>query len=353
MDIGVLSPGQMGSGISHRLLSRGARVVTCVEGRSERTRMLARQAGVEQAPDLETLVDSVDLVISVIAPAQAEKLARDVAGAVRSTGRRIVFAECNAIAPDTVRGIARELTDAGAGVVDGSIIGPPPTESRATRIYVSGPSTDALERLNDFGLDVRPVGAAIGSASALKMSYAAVTKGTVALATQLLVTAQRNDVYEVLIEELSDSVPQLLALMRRRLPVMPVKAHRWVGEMEEIAQTFADAGLPGGTFEGIADLYRWVGEHPLADETPETRDADRGMDAVIELLADPEKAARALLGEGRDSAPEGGDPLGEGRDSAPEGGDPLGEERDSAPEGGDPLGEERDSAPEGGDSIEG
>ena len=39
-------------------------------------------------------------------------------------------------------------------------------------------------------------------------------------------------------------------------------------------------------YQGAADIYRFMGQSPLADETPETRDKSRTLDKVIEILAD-------------------------------------------------------------------
>jgi 3-hydroxyisobutyrate dehydrogenase-like beta-hydroxyacid dehydrogenase len=284
MRVAILSPGDMGHAVGAVLRQSGAQVSTCLAGRSERTRALARKAGIADVPDLEELAGLADVILSITAPAQAADVATRLAAAVRATNATPVVVDCNAVAPETVQALERRFADTRAPFVDGSIIGPPPTAPHTTRVYVSGQAARHVEELRRHGLEIRTVGPDIGQASALKMSYAAITKGTAALATQLLLAAQHHGVYEPLIDEFAGSVPQLLAFMQRQVPAMPPKARRWVGEMEEIARTFAAAGLPAATFSGAAETFGLVGETDLAGETPESRDPSRSMDDVVALL---------------------------------------------------------------------
>ena len=117
------------------------------------------------------------------------------------------------------------------------------------------------------------------------MVYGALTKGFTAIATELLVAAQRMGLYHALMNELTGSQGELLRRMERTVVSMPPRSRRWVGEMEEIAATFNAVGLTPKIYEGAADLYRFVGQTPLADETPETMNRDRTLAQAIELLA--------------------------------------------------------------------
>jgi len=206
--------------------------------------------------------------------------AREVAEAVRATGAHPLYVDCNAVAPSTVREIAAIL---GGDVVDIGIIGAPPRDDAGTRFYASGPRASQLELP---GLDIRPIGQEIGTASALKMCYAALTKGSTALAMELLVAAKKLGLFETLEREIADSQPEQRAVMERALPRAPTVAHRWIGEMEEIAKTFADLGLTPRMLEGAADMYRFAAASPLAAERPESRDVRRTMRDTIEELAE-------------------------------------------------------------------
>lgn len=292
--VGLLSPGDMGHVVAGVLIDNGMPVMTCLKGRSERTRLLAESAGVGAVQTIHDLVRETDLLLSILVPAEAAGVAESVARALKETGERIVYVDCNAIAPDTVRSMARVIESAGSAFVDAGIIGPPPREKESTRFYASGKESAAFEQLNRFGLDVRVIGDAIGQASGIKMTYAAFTKGTFALATELLVAARRMGLYEVLREEFLLSQEPRYRALEQGLPGVPPKSRRWVGEMEEIAKTFEALQMTPRIYEGAADIYRFMGQSPLADETPETRDQSRSLDKVIEILADfyPEPAER-------------------------------------------------------------
>ncbi len=282
MNVGLLSPGEMGSAVASTLREHGATVRTCLEGRSARTRSLAERDRLEVVPTLADLVLASHVILSIVPPASALDVAHAVAAAVRVTRARPLYVDCNAVAPSTVRAVAATV---GGDVVDVGIIGAPPRaggQSPPTRFYASGPNAD---RLDLPGLDVRPIGEEVGTASALKMCYAALTKGFTALATELLVAAQLLGVSEELAKELSGSQPQHREIMARQIPRMPTVAHRWVGEMEEIAKTFAELGLTPRILDGAADLYRFAASTPIGAERPETRDLDRGLDETIDALA--------------------------------------------------------------------
>jgi len=282
--IGLLSPGDMGHVVGQVLINNGARVITCLDGRSERTRGLAETAGIEDVPTYGDLVREASLVICILVPAAAEEAASQVADALKDTGEQIVYADCNAVAPATAVRIGNVIGEAGSVFVDAGIIGGPPRKPGGTRFYCSGPDTSVFEQVNEYGLDARKVGDEIGQASGFKMCYAAQTKGITALQTELLIAAQAMGLYDGLIEELKMSQADKLMGMERGVPSMPTKAKRWIGEMEEIAKTFGDLGLTPKMYEGAADMYRLVSETALADETPETRDTRRSLQHVVEIF---------------------------------------------------------------------
>jgi 3-hydroxyisobutyrate dehydrogenase-like beta-hydroxyacid dehydrogenase len=285
--VAVLAPGDMGHAVAARLKAGGLRVVTSLAGRSARTRSLAAAAGVEDLGDDATLVRAADLLLSILVPAQAEELARRIAAALQRTGTALLYVDCNAIAPETAREVGRIVESAGARFVDAGIIGPPPRlGGPGTRFYASGAAAAEFARLRDHGLDVRVIGERAGDASAVKMCYAALTKGTTAIMTELLIAAERLGVSEPLRAELEESQPEMLQRMRQSVPAMVPKAHRWVGEMEEIARTFAAAGLTPLTFEGAAALYALVADTRLGRVAPEEwAGAERDCEQVVQELA--------------------------------------------------------------------
>ncbi len=288
--VGIMAPGDMGHSVGAVLKAKGLRVVTCLAGRSERTRALAARAGIEDLAGDAALVREADALLSILVPAQAEALAQRIAAALRATGSDLLYVDCNAIAPATARRVGAVVEAAGARFVDAGIIGPPPKPDAAgTRFYASSAAAREFAELRDHGLDVRIVSERPGDASAVKMCYAALTKGTTAIMTELMVAAARLGVSEALHAELAQSQAAMLERMQRSVPAMVPKAHRWVGEMEEIARTFADADLTPLTFEGAAALYAFVAGTPLGQNSPEAwRSAGHPLDEVIATLAKPE-----------------------------------------------------------------
>lgn len=270
--IGIISPGDMGHTVGQVLISNGLDVFTCLDGRSQRTRGLADSAGILDLPSYRGLVEKVDILLSILVPAQAKNAAERTAQALIGTEADLIYVDCNAIAPGTACEIGDIITAAGGRFVDASIIGPPPRKSGSTRFYASGPSAGQFDALNQYGLEVILIGKQVGQASAIKMCYASLTKGLTALCTELLTAAEALNVSEALKKEFQQSQPVLLERMQRGLPRMPQKSRRFVGEMEEIAKTFSSVGLTPKILEGAADMYRFVGGTPLADRAPEDVD---------------------------------------------------------------------------------
>ena len=283
--VGILSPGDMGHTIGQVLRSSGLRVITWLEERSERTKRLAKRAGIEDVATYHALVGESDVLLSILVPAQAFSAARAVARAISETHADILFADCNAIAPQTVTQIGELIRAAGGVFVDAGIIGPPPRKTGSTRIYASGSDVATLAELNRFGLEVIGIGERVGAASSLKMCYAALTKGFAALSIELLTAAEILGVSETLKQEFALSEPALLKRMEGYLPGVPMKSGRWVGEMEEISKTFGQVGLTPRIFSGAADLYRFVSENDLALRTPEDPDPLPALSEMISRLA--------------------------------------------------------------------
>lgn len=268
--VAVISPGDMGSAVGRRLSEAGTRVVTALAGRSERTRALAADAGFVDAGSLAEAVRQADVLLSIVPPGRALEVARAVG---RDPGP--LYVDCNAISPATARSVGELVGDR---YVDAGIIGFP----GAPRFYASGRHA---HELTELPLDVRVLDGEIGQASALKMCYAALTKGLTALLTESMVTADALGVTEALVAELSDSQPQFLTTARRGLPAMVPKAYRWIAEMEEIAATFESAGLTPRMLLGAADVYRLVEEARTAADGKPLDSVDAVIEAVRLALA--------------------------------------------------------------------
>jgi 3-hydroxyisobutyrate dehydrogenase-like beta-hydroxyacid dehydrogenase len=285
-NVGVVSPGDMGQAIAGRLREAGLNVHAALDGRSERTRALAHEAGLTDCGSLEKLVATCELVLSVINPGEALGVARQVAAAMKKTGRRIAFADLNAVSPQTARDADRMIRDAGGTFIDGGIIGPPPRgEKDKPRIYVAGPDAYLMEAIVHPNLLIRVMSERVGDASGVKMCYAAMTKGTTALAVELLVAARKLGVEQALEKELRESRNDVFEWQMKNIAGMPPKAYRWVPEMQEIARTFGELGLTPRMFEGATDVYAMVAATSLGKESPEQarRQGRNGLDVTREI----------------------------------------------------------------------
>ena len=283
--IGVMSPGDMGQAVSLQLKARGLNVCTGLEHRSERTRALARDAGLIDLGTVTRLVEECDVVLSIMDPGAAVGFAGVAADALRATGRHTLIVDCNAIAPETVYGIRDLIESAGGRFLDAGIIGPPPRGKATTNLYASGPGAADLEQLAGPQLFVHVIGEGIADASALKMCYGALNKGTQALWLEVLIAAHRLGVAPLLEQQLRQSQGERYGWALSQFPSLPPKAYRWVPEMLEIAKTLGTAGMTPKMFDGAADVYRFVASTSLGKETPEKRDKARDGKDVVRLLA--------------------------------------------------------------------
>jgi 3-hydroxyisobutyrate dehydrogenase-like beta-hydroxyacid dehydrogenase len=250
--IGILHPGEMGISIAASAQKSGCEVLWVSEGRREPTHKRAAQLRLRDAGTLAELCQQCRIIISVCPPHAAEALANDVAAA----GFRGIYVDANAIAPERTTRIGNILSEAGISFVDGGIIGPPAWKP-GTTLYLSG--TRASEAANCFKagpLGTKIIGTGIGKASALKMCYAANTKGTVALLAAILAAAETLGVRKELFQRWEEEEAALPEHVQKRVQANAPKAWRFVGEMEEISKTFSDAGVPGGFHASAANIYR-------------------------------------------------------------------------------------------------
>ena len=283
--VAIMSPGDMGHAVGRTLAEGGLDVITCLHGRSERTRGLARAANIRDVASFEELAVEADLILSILVPGEAENLASMIAGALKRTGANTYYAECNAVSPRTTLAMNDVISEAGGRYVDGSIIGGPPGKGEPPRFYVSGPHASVMAELDGKGIEVRPLGGKIGRASGIKMCYAALTKGTHTLQMALLTAAEAMGLSGELRAEFSVSQTAAYRDMESRLPGLPSKASRWIGEMEEIAATFEEVGVTPHFHLGAAAMCRLLSETSFAAERAETIDRTRTLDETISELA--------------------------------------------------------------------
>jgi 3-hydroxyisobutyrate dehydrogenase-like beta-hydroxyacid dehydrogenase len=272
LTVAVIGAGEMGSAAGRRLREMGARVLTELKGRSAQSARRVADAGLEVIDDDQLLVHEADFILSIVPPGVACAVAERFRAPLSRTGRKPVFVECNAIAPKTVRRIEAILSETGCGLVDAGIIGGPPPIgdlAKGPRFYASGPHAQMFAGLAQYGLDIAVLDAPIGAASALKLSYAGLTKGFTALGSAMIAAAAREHLADALRMELARSQPDMLARLERLVPGMFSKAYRWVAEMEQIADYAGDEGKGGLIYLGAARLYERIAAEVENDQPSE------------------------------------------------------------------------------------
>uniref|UniRef100_A0A0W0FWJ9 Rho gtpase activator n=1 Tax=Moniliophthora roreri TaxID=221103 RepID=A0A0W0FWJ9_MONRR len=273
--VAVIAAGAMGSGVARRLVQHGSTVLTNLDGRSEATR--ARARGIMQDATYRQIGEQADYVLSILPPNDAYSFAETFLqnwgdGGDRSKTSELVFVDCNAVNPVTVKRIGKLFSGRPIRFVDAGIIGGPPTEGYDPTFYASADDNDALEQfeqLSRHGLKISSLrdGGGIGDASALKMSYAGITKGTTALFTIMILAAHDASLQtaKALLNQLEVSQPEFLGRITRAVPPMLPKAYRWIGEMEEISGFIG--GPEGDAYKGIARVYERIERSLAGDQT--------------------------------------------------------------------------------------
>lgn len=280
-NIGIIHPGEMGISIAAAMRNGGHAVYWASAGRSEQSQSRAAEHGLLDAGTIEQLCAQCTALVSVCPPHAAEEVAQEVAG----YGFAGLYIDGNAIAPERARRIAGIVEKTGATYVDGGIIGPPAWQPDKTFLYLSGAQAATAAAFFGPPLVVRVMGHASDAASALKMCYAAYTKGTTALLCAILGAAENLDVRDALVQQWAQDGNGLDEKAPQQVRTVTAKAWRFVGEMEEIAATLESANMPGGFHLAAADIYTRIAHFKDAADTPP-------LEAVLDALAakEPDRA---------------------------------------------------------------
>jgi len=257
--VAILAPGAMGSAVARRLHDNGLRVITSLDGRSPKSASRAKAAGMIDVAESD--LARADILLSIVPPGSAVALAEELAAEFAGAAHKPIYVDCNAINPQTAARVAQIARDAGMNYVDAGIIGGPPRRGYDGPVfYLSGECAGRILPLRDFGIDCRVLNGGPFAASALKMSYAGITKGLTALASMMITGAANDGVAGELRAELAHSQPMLLAWFERQVPSMFPKAYRWVAEMEEIAAFVKDQPDAETLFRAVAGYYAHIAD---------------------------------------------------------------------------------------------
>ena len=275
--IGVIHPGMMGICVAATVQNSGHEVYWVAEGRSPQSRQRAEKFNICDAGSLAALCERCSVIISVCPPHAAEEVAEQVL----AHSFQGVYLDVNAIAPQRTVRIERAMSAAGVSFVDGGIVGLPVWEREKTWLYLSGQKAqEAAAYFCGGPLEISVLGDEIGKASALKMCYAAYTKGTTALLCGILATAEVMGVRSELETQWSRDWTNFGEQAGERVRNVTAKAWRFAGEMAEISATFREAGMPGEFHAAAEMIYQRISGFKDAPETP-------ALEEVLEKLAHP------------------------------------------------------------------
>ncbi|HET9616354.1 MAG TPA: DUF1932 domain-containing protein [Pseudolabrys sp.] len=259
LTVAIVAAGSMGSGVAKRLTENGVTVLTSLAGRSAASAKRAEAAGMRAVDDAQLM--QADLFLSIVPPGDSRALAARFAPHFAAANRKPVFVDCNAVSPPTMRGTADVIAATGAPFVGAAIIGPPPKPgSTNTKIYVSGTAAPDVMKLNEHGLIIRMLDGPLTAASALKMSYAGITKGFTALAAGMMLAATREGSDAALKAELAESQPAMTAWLDRQMPNMYGKAYRWVAELDEIGAFVGEEFAEHEMLTAAARFYQRIAD---------------------------------------------------------------------------------------------
>ncbi|MCP4140668.1 MAG: NAD(P)-dependent oxidoreductase [Chloroflexi bacterium] len=274
--IGFLHPGAMGISLAASAKNSGHEAYWISDERSKETRERAEKHQLVDAKSLSHLTQTCSVIVSICPPAAAEDLAKSVA-ALSFDG---LYLDANAISPQRALRIQEIVENTGARFVDGSVIGGPAWKPNNTWLQLSSDYAQEIVQLFSKGpLETNIIGTEIGKASALKMAYAAYSKGTTALLAAILATAEKFNVRNELEAQWAKYEPDFVEEAHARTKRVTAKAWRFAGEMDEIAESFAEAGLPSGFHEAAGEIYQRLADFKGAEKIPE-------LETVLEELLD-------------------------------------------------------------------
>ena len=242
--VGILSIGEMGFHWAKLLKSHNVEVLTYDKDRGEVSRQRGQNAGVKATGSMAELVQNSELIVSIVVPSAAKRVAEAVAVAVRESGRKeLLFLDANAISPMTADDITAVLAPAGVQFVDGCIIGSAARMGKGTIVYVSGPQASRLTALEQFNIPTKVLGANTNQASAFKVVYAGLTKGLQGLFCELFMGARRFGLLKEITAQYEESFPGLIDKVSSSIVGLRIHAGRRAEEMEELKRTFQHHGL--------------------------------------------------------------------------------------------------------------
>lgn len=282
--IGIMSIGEMGYHWAQLLRRHGIEVLTYDRDRSDVTRKRAENAGAKSTDSLEQLCEQSDLIVSIVVPSAAPKIAAGVARAAAECGRKdLLYFDANAISPMTAEEINSALAQSGVSYVDGCIIGSAAKMDKGAVVYASGPQASRILDLGACGFTVQVLGAGTSQASAFKVVYAGLTKGLQGLFVELLMGAKSFGLLDEIVKRYEESFPGLLDKVSSSIVGLRIHAGRRAEEMDELTRTYAHHGLQAVLAPAVQKVLGSIAELDVR-KTSEDGGREGGLLDTLELF---------------------------------------------------------------------
>lgn len=264
LTVGLLYPGEMGSTLAALLRTKGVRIVSLLANRSERTRQMARRAGVIELDSLAEVARQSRIILSLVPPSAAEEVADSYCRQAASAGVCAIYVDANAISPELAESLSAKLEARGHSFVDASINGLARTAATTGTLFLSGASAGDVADLFDGLIALRVLGPQPGLASAMKMMLSGLSKGVCALFVEMALLAQRRQMLGALLDVSSQIYPGITAVAQRMMPTIPQHRLRRAEEMRELEQTALASAQSPRMIASIRQLHEEIAELPLA-----------------------------------------------------------------------------------------
>ena len=286
--VAIISPGNMGSGVGKFLVEGGFDVMAPLNDRSNFTRTRAEILGINNSGSIGKTVEDADIILSILDPSKAIQVAKFASSAIQRLGCTRIYADCNATSPNTAIKISKIIEAAGGIFVDVGIVGGTPTKKdNFPTFFSSGPRASVLDILDGYGIRIKNLGSEVGLGSAIKICNGTWNKGAFALYTAVMLAAEKYGFTRVLRERLPNSQAGTVEKIDAALNRLPSLSGRYIGEMEQVAETFAGKGIPAEFHKGAAEIFKMLNMTSLGTERRETIDPDRDpLDLLGKILVE-------------------------------------------------------------------
>lgn len=240
------------------------------EDQSQRAELLdaCRSLGVDCAGNLRQALAGRAAVFSLVTADRALEAAQGAAAAIE---RDCFYLDCNSCSPSTKNAAAELINSAGGRYVDIAVMAPVHPRRHRTPMLISGSDgMHAHALLGELDMSAEVAGDAIGQASAIKMLRSVMVKGLEALTAECMLAARRAGVEQAVLASLQASDPGFdwAARSAYNLERMMVHGARRAAEMDEVAATLRDLGLPDRMASATAQWQRQIAGLALSAEEP-------------------------------------------------------------------------------------